>query len=209
MITRSLSTASTLRSNASCSSSLDVGAGGQLRLVLPAPALPPADERLRVVRRGVEHRIGAPVELADPGDDVHARQPERLAERDHVRRDVSEIFEDQRQAAESIPDGVEERHPWATPPGSPGRVLLVERKLPELHEPTEVVDPQQVAQLELALEPLEPPAEAVARHAPASRRRASPSAGPPGWLRDGAAPATTERSKRSGCVATSQESPAT
>ena len=41
------------------------------------------------------------------------------------------------------------------------RVGLVGRESPELHEPTEVIDPQQVAQLELAFEALEPPGEAV------------------------------------------------
>ena len=43
---------------------------------------------------------------------------DRLAQRDHVRRDVPEVLEDQRQAAEPLAGSVEERHPRALRPRS-------------------------------------------------------------------------------------------
>ena len=175
MITSSFSTPSTFCSRARCSLGGRARPGGELRLVVPAPALPPAGQRVRVVGRGVQHRVGAPVDVRDTGDDVHAGQADLLAERDHVRRDVAEILEDQRQAAEPLAGRVEERDSGPLAPESLRGVVLVERQLPELHEAAEVVDPQQVEQLELALEPRQPPGIALCRvgrpvehrHAPA------------------------------------------
>ena len=94
---------------------------------------------------------------------------------DHVGRDVAEILDDQRQAVEPLAGGVEERDPRAFAPEAARRIHLVERELPELHEAAEVVDAQQVEQLELALEPGQPPGKPRARvlrpvehrHAPA------------------------------------------
>ena len=76
--------------------------GGELRLVVPAPALPPPGERVRVVGRGVEDRVGTPVDVRDPGHHVHAGQVDSLAQCHHVRRDVTEILDDQRQATEPL-----------------------------------------------------------------------------------------------------------
>ena len=84
---------------------------------------------------------------------------------------------------------VEERHARALAPGSLRRVVLVERQLPELHEAAEVVDAQQVEQLQLALEPRQPPGDSRRPRGPASRTPACPSAGPP----DGSATAPRRR----------------
>ena len=101
--------ASTFCTRARCSSSVDVAPAAELRLVLAAPAAPPAGESVRVVGRGVEHRVAAPVDVGDPRNHVHPGQADRLAQRDHVGCDVPEVLDDQRQAAQPLAGGVEER----------------------------------------------------------------------------------------------------
>src|SRR5204862_7278333 len=88
-------------------------------------------------------------------------QAELVAEPEHGRRDVAEVFRDQLQLPQLGLGGAERLRPrTAAPAAVPCRFVAL-RDRPVGDEAAEVVDPRRIDELERAPEPLDPPAVAL------------------------------------------------
>ena len=157
----------------------------------PDPArrpVPPAGARVVVVRARVDDRVlpvvgervgMSPLPAEGPLEDVHPRDPERLAEPVDRERDVTEVLTDQRERPELRRRGVEQRLPGPAQPATAPRRAVADGDRPVRHVPAEVVEAGPVEELQRASESLHPPAVAVlAKCSPAVRRVPPELAGP-------------------------------
>src|SRR6202049_3201811 len=87
----------------------------------------------------------------------HARNLQPLPQSVNFGRDVSEIFSEERQAAQSSANGVEEIVPGTIDPGTIDRGWVGSRNLPELIEATKMIKPDVVAVARCPSQTLDPP----------------------------------------------------
>src|SRR6266498_2447517 len=88
---------------------------------------------------------------------LHPRNPDRLAQLDDLRRDESEVLGDERQIAERVADGIEQRLAWTRHPAAVNSRRLVRRNLPIRDEAPEVIDAQNVGEAQRGAEARHPP----------------------------------------------------
>jgi hypothetical protein len=106
----------------------------------------PAQERVVVVRAGVDHAslgevLGAiRVRRERELQDSHARQAEPVAQLVHGRRHLSQIFRQERQAAERLANTLEESGARPRLPMSVLRRLRIVGDGPVVHETDEVIE---------------------------------------------------------------------
>ena len=154
-----------------------------LLALLITELLPPADRRGVVVGAGVGHprprsevmgQIGIRgIAIKGELQHLHPWQLQAITQGLHIRSDHAQILRDQRQAATtSLLQPPQDGEAGGWQPTAVLRGVITSRHAPVAGESAEVINPQQIKQLQLPFEALQPPAVAIEpMTAPAIHRR--------------------------------------
>src|SRR5579885_2470650 len=94
----------------------------------------------------------------------HARDAVVLAQGMNIRRNVTQIFGKERQPTKFLLQLVEQLIAWPIHPAAVNGRFLVRGDFPELREPAEMIEPDQVAGLRRPAQALHPPFESAPTH---------------------------------------------